>query len=61
MRGSKRRLRISWETGFRHQGWEPANFPVFHHFIGDPDTTAVEELVTDILLPLASSQESSRD
>jgi AraC family transcriptional regulator len=42
-------------------GWEPANFPVFHHFISDPDTTPVEELVTDILLPLASTQESSRD
>ena len=42
-------------------GWEPANFPVFHHFISDPDATPVEELVTDILLPLASSQESSRD
>lgn len=42
-------------------GREPANFPVFHHFISDPDATPVEELVTDILLPLASSQESSRD
>jgi AraC family transcriptional regulator len=42
-------------------GWEPANFPVFHHFISDPDATPVEELVTDVLLPLASSQESSRD
>jgi AraC family transcriptional regulator len=42
-------------------GWEPANFPVFHHFISDPDATPVEKLVTDILLPLASTQESSRD
>ena len=41
--------------------WEPANFPVFHHFTSDPDDTPVEELVTDVLLPLASSQESSRD
>ena len=38
-------------------GWEPADFPVFHHFISDPDATPVAELVTDILLPLASSQE----
>jgi len=41
-------------------GWEPTHFPVFHHFISDPDATPVEELVTDILLPLASP-ESSRD
>jgi AraC family transcriptional regulator len=42
-------------------GWEPANFPVFHHFISDPDATPVEELVTNILLPLASSQGPARD
>jgi AraC family transcriptional regulator len=33
-------------------GREPADFPLFHHFHNDPDQTPVEELVTDILLPL---------
>jgi hypothetical protein len=27
-------------------------FPVFHNFINDPDQTPVDELITDILLPL---------
>jgi AraC family transcriptional regulator len=39
-------------------GWDPADFPVLHHFLNDPDATPVEELVTDILLPLASKLES---
>jgi AraC family transcriptional regulator len=33
-------------------GREPADFPVFHKFINDPDQTPVDELITDILLPL---------
>ena len=33
-------------------GREPADFPVFHNFINDPDQTPVDELITDILLPL---------
>jgi AraC family transcriptional regulator len=33
-------------------GREPAHFPMFYHFINDPDQTPVEELVTDVLLPL---------
>lgn len=33
-------------------GWEPADFPIFHNFINDPDRTAVDELMTDILLQL---------
>ena len=33
-------------------GREPADFPIFHHFHNDPDQTPVEELITDILLPL---------
>ena len=33
-------------------GREPADFPVFHNFINDPDQTPVYELITDILLPL---------
>jgi len=32
---------------------EPADFPIIHHFINDPDQTPVEELATDILLLLA--------
>lgn len=32
--------------------WEPADFPILHHFHNDPDQTPVEELVTDVLLPL---------
>lgn len=32
--------------------WEPADFPIFHHFINDPDRTPVDELMTDVLLPL---------
>jgi AraC family transcriptional regulator len=31
---------------------EPADFPVIHYAHNDPDQTPVEELVTDILLPL---------
>jgi AraC family transcriptional regulator len=33
-------------------GREPADFPVFHNFLNDPDQTPVDELITDILLPL---------
>ena len=33
-------------------GRDPADFPVFHNFINDPDQTPVYELITDILLPL---------
>lgn len=33
-------------------GREPADFPLLHHFHNDPDQTPVDELVTDILLPL---------
>jgi AraC family transcriptional regulator len=33
-------------------GREPADFPIFHNFINDPDQTSVDELMTDILLPL---------
>jgi AraC family transcriptional regulator len=35
-----------------NSGREPADFPVFHNFINDPDKTPVDELITDILLPL---------
>jgi AraC family transcriptional regulator len=31
---------------------EPADYPIFHGFINDPDQTPVDELMTDILLPL---------
>ena len=31
---------------------EPQDFPMIHHAHNDPDQTPVEELVTDILLPL---------
>jgi AraC family transcriptional regulator len=33
-------------------GREPADFPLFHHFHNDPDQTPVDQLITDILLPL---------
>ena len=33
-------------------GREPADFPIFHNFINDPDQTPVDELMTDILLQL---------
>jgi len=33
-------------------GREPADFPTFHNFINDPDQTPVDELMTDILVPL---------
>jgi AraC family transcriptional regulator len=33
-------------------GREPADFPIFHNFINDPDRTPVDELMTDILLQL---------
>ncbi len=35
-----------------NSGREPADFPAFHNFINDPDKTPVDELITDILLPL---------
>jgi AraC family transcriptional regulator len=31
---------------------EPADFPAIHKFLNDPDQTPVDELMTDILLPL---------
>lgn len=31
---------------------EPGAFPMMHHFHNDPDQTPVDELATDILLPL---------
>jgi AraC family transcriptional regulator len=34
-------------------GHEPADFPIVHHFLNDPDQTPVNELATNILLPLA--------
>lgn len=40
-------------------GREPANFPIVHQFINDPDQTPVEELATDILLPLAPQRSSA--
>jgi len=33
-------------------GREPAHFPTFHNFLNDPDQTPVDELMTDILVPL---------
>jgi AraC family transcriptional regulator len=33
-------------------GREPADFPVFHNFLNDPDQTPVHQLMTDVLLPL---------
>ena len=33
-------------------GREPADFAILHYFQNDPDQTPVEELMTDILLPL---------
>jgi AraC family transcriptional regulator len=33
-------------------GREPADFPIIHHAHNDPDQTPVDDLVTDILLPL---------
>lgn len=35
-----------------NSGREPADFPIFHKFINDPDQTPVDELMTDILLQL---------
>jgi AraC family transcriptional regulator len=35
-----------------NSGREPADFPILHNFINDPDQTPVDELMTDILLPL---------
>jgi AraC family transcriptional regulator len=33
-------------------GREPAHFPTFHNFLNDPDQTPVDQLTTDILVPL---------
>lgn len=35
-------------------GHEPVDFPIVHHFLNDPDHTPVNELATDILLPVAA-------
>jgi len=35
-----------------NSGRQPADFPIFHNFINDPDRTPVDELMTDILLRL---------
>jgi AraC family transcriptional regulator len=34
-------------------GREPADAPMFHHFLNDPDATPESELITDIYLPLS--------
>lgn len=36
-----------------HSCHEPADFPIVHQFLNDPDHTPENELATDILLPLA--------
>src|SRR3984885_14042221 len=41
-------------------GPEPADLPIFHHFINDPDQTPVDELMTDTLLQLKESSSSSQ-
>lgn len=33
-------------------GREPADFPVYHQFLNDPDHTPLEDLLTHVLLPL---------
>lgn len=33
-------------------GREPADFPAFHQFLNDPDHTPVNELLTDVYLPI---------
>lgn len=38
-------------------GREPADAPLYHHFIGDPDGVPAAELVTEILLPLKDEGE----
>lgn len=40
---------IDWVLG---SGYEPANFPMFHHFLDDPDVTATESLRADAFLLL---------
>ena len=40
-------------------GQEPADFPIVHHFINDPDQTPVNELATDILMALAPPRRPS--
>lgn len=39
-------------TWLPNSGHEPADFPLVYHAHNDPDVTPIEELVTDILLPL---------
>ncbi len=35
-----------------HSGREPADRPIFHHFLTDPEATPEAEWQTDVLLPL---------
>lgn len=46
-------------TWLPRSGFEPADAPLYHHFHNDPETTREKDLITDILLPLATDQESS--
>jgi AraC family transcriptional regulator len=41
-------------------GSEPANFPLYYEFLNDPDQTAPNDLLTDVLVCLAPSSSASR-
>jgi DNA gyrase inhibitor GyrI len=49
----EKRTKMAYNGGWLpSSGREPADFPTLHNFINDPDQTPVDELMTDILLPL---------
>jgi len=49
-----------YRTWLPTSGHEPADVPLFHHYLNDPETTPPHELCTDIYLPLQTrSQEAS--
>jgi AraC family transcriptional regulator len=42
--------------GVLASGREPADFPLFHHFLDDPEEVAPEALRTDVLIPLVPGE-----
>lgn len=53
--GSYSRLEVSTQSLIHwlvHSGRDPADAPIYHQFLNDPDQTPEGELMTDIFLPL---------
>lgn len=42
-------------------GWEPADAPLFHHYLDDPEATPEAQCRTDVYLPLSPPSEAAAD